>query len=168
MDSDCRKAAHNVGTANAEYKIEKKGLIVLVALTAGAVPILVRKELWKRFMYHSNFLAISGILGQRQMHDSMQREFLWPHMSIDKNTTASNCSICARNGVKSELKIELKLFPASSLLYFVTINSFAHSRRALKGNQYVVVMTDRYSKRTQAMSTSKPSSYFVTNVFSNF
>lgn len=57
------------------------------------------------------------------------------------------------------------MLPANSLLKFVAIIILGHLLRIVKGNKYVIVMTDRYSNLERAIETGKTSYSYKMNVF---
>lgn len=131
----------------------------------GAIQILTPKVLRKCLLYHSHNSAMAGHPNPRQMYDSMQREFLCPHMADDVYKNVSICSTCAWNGTLPKFKLQLQFFPASSLLELVPIDNLGALPCTVSGNQYVIVMTDRYSKLARAMPSDKTSSPNVANLF---
>lgn len=79
---DCEQAALSEGAADSEYMIDKNKLIARVAPIDGAVQ-LVARALCNRIMYSSHHPVMAGHPCQRHLHDSMQMEFYWLHMSKD-------------------------------------------------------------------------------------
>lgn len=94
----------------------------------------------------------------------MQREFFWPHIANDVYKTISTCSTCAWNSALPKLIKELQLLPTNGPLKFVAIDILGPLPRTRNENQYVIVMTDKYSKLTRAMQTGKTSSSHFGNV----
>lgn len=72
-------------------------------------------------------------------------------MSNYEYTTFSSCSTCAQNGTQPKFIHELQLFPESCQLEFIEIDIFGPLPHTVNGNQFAIVMTDRYSKDTRAM-----------------
>lgn len=91
-------------------------------------------------------------------------EFVGSNVANDVYTTLSNWSTCARNGKLSKLKRELQVGTASGHLEFVAINIFGPLPHIVNGNQYVIEMTNGYSKLTRTMPTGTTSSSHVANV----
>lgn len=55
--------------------------------------------------------------------------------------------------------------PALGLLEFIAIEVLRPLPRTTSGNQYAIVITDRYSKVTRAIPTSKTASTHAANIF---
>lgn len=86
-------------------------------------------------------------------------------MVNDVYTTASRCSACVRNRLKPKLKKQLQLNSASSPLELVIVNIFESLPHSANGNEYVIVVIDRFSKLSQLLQTVKTSSAYVANLF---
>lgn len=121
-DSYYRQAAQSVGITDIECTVDKGGLIVRVTPIDGAVQIFVQQALWERSLYHARHPVVWDHICERQMHDSMQREFLWLYMTNDMCTTVSIRSTSTRNGTLPKLTRVLLLFLASGSLEFVAID----------------------------------------------
>lgn len=98
----------------------------------------------------------------------MQREFFWLLMASDVYTTVSHCGTCARNGTLPKLKRKLQLFPAKGAVEFVVINILGPLPYTVIEHQYEFVMTHKFLKLTQVMSTDKTSFSHVANLFFDF
>lgn len=59
---------------------------------------------------------------------------------------------------------KLQMFPACGPLEFVAIHNTGPLRDTVKGNQYVIVILDRFSKLTWSMRTGKIFLLHVANV----
>lgn len=59
----------------------------------------------------------------------------------------------------------LKLFLGSSPLKFIAINILDSLSKTTKGNQFVLSMTNRYSKTPRAVQTSRTSVTYIVNMF---
>lgn len=154
--------------ANAEYRIDKNELVVGVASIYDPFQIVVSQAFCNRLLYHAHQNVTAGHPSQRQMYESMQTEFCWPHMTNNVYTTASSCNKGAHNGTSLKLKRGLQLFPASDPIEFVAIEILGPLPRMVNENQYVIIMTDRNTKFTRVMKSSKTSSPHVANVFFAF
>lgn len=93
------------------------------------------------------------------------RKLFWPHMANDGYDTGDQCRSCARNGNRYRHKRSLQLFPLSGSLDFVAIDILRQLSKTTSKNRYVVVITDRYSKLTRAIMSSKTALAHIVNTF---
>lgn len=145
------------------YPIDKNWLI-WVAPVDDTARIVISEIHLERLLYRLHHPVMAGHPGQWCMYDSMRREFYWAHMTKNVYISVDNCSACAGNGTSPKLKPELQL-ATSSLFEFVTIDIYGSLPRTLNEIQYVLVMTDRYSKPTEIIRTSMISSTHFANLF---
>lgn len=102
------------------------------------------------------------------MYDYMWSENFWQHMGNDVYTTVKNSSAWARNSTSPKFKREQQLFSVSNPLEYVVVDILGSLRRIANGHQYVIIMTERYSKLTRVMPTNKTSSSYIAKVLSDF
>lgn len=88
-------------------------------------------------------------------------------MAQDVYHTVSGCHSCAKNGTLLKNKLHLQLFPATGPLEFVALDLLGPLPRTNKGNQYVDVITGRYSKLTRAIPTGHVTSTNVAYIVFN-
>lgn len=69
--------------------------------------------------------------------------------------TVTSCHSCAQTGITLENKGQLKRVLAKTLLKFVTINIFGRLANKMAGNHHVVIIADRQSKLTRAVSSAR-------------
>lgn len=75
------------------------------------------------------------------------------------------CKSCARNNPRYKSKRPIQVVPPSEPLDFVAMNILGQLPRTASGKQHVVVIMDRYSKLTRAISKAKTTATHDTNVF---
>lgn len=78
--------------------------------------------------------------------------------------TFKNCSQSPRKGTVFNYQCQLELFPPAGPLEFFAVHILGSLPRTKTRNQYVVIITDRYSKLTRALPTAKPTSTQVTHI----
>lgn len=78
------------------------------------------------------------------------------------------CSACPQSLDGLKLNRQRQQFYASGLLCYIAINILVQLPRTANGNQYIIFMTDRLSKRSRAMSTGRLSSAHVANVLFDY
>ena len=154
-DEYCKEAAKSVGLPGSAFSIDKHGFLVRIAPLDGAVQKVVPASLKDRILKLGHFPPLSGHPGQRRMYDTMRRSLYWQHMANDINNTVERCPSCLKHRPHPVHQRHLKLFPAKGPLEYIAIDILGPLPRTKTGRQYVVVITDRYSKLTRAVPTAK-------------
>ena len=81
------------------------------------------------------------------MYYTLRRDFYWPGLALDCIKTVRNCVSCARNRVKLRKATKpMKLFPAKAPLEYVSVDILGPLLRTRRGMEYLLVITDRFSK----------------------
>ena len=110
--------------------------------------------------------ASLDIQARRRMYDTLRRDFYWPNMANDVATVVRNCTSCAKvRGVKHSHQHFLKLFPAAGPLEYVAIDILGPLPKSAKGNQYILVITDRYIKLARAIPLATTTASVVAETF---
>lgn len=124
--------------------------MVYIVPIDGEVQKFVPRSLKEFILYAHQYLRLPGHSAERSMNDTMQREVYWPHMANDVFTTVNDLRDCAPNTEKKTWMQHLAHFLASGPLEFIAIEILGPLPETTNGNQFVVVMTDRYSKMIRA------------------
>ena len=112
--------------------------------------------------------AIAGHPGQNRMYQPLRRRYYWPHSAADVTTTVRGCRTCAMNRVKLRKHLNrLKLFPATRPLESLSIDILGPLPKAKGGKQYLLVITDRFTKLTQVVALKTVNAYTVATAFSD-
>lgn len=77
------------------------------------------------------------------------------------------CQICTRNSPPYRHKRKIQLFPAAGPFEFITMDNFGTFPKAIQQNQYILFISDRYSKLTHAIPPSKTTYTHIANLFFN-
>ena len=85
--------------------------------------------------------------GGRRLYYSLRRDYYWPSMAVDCYATVKNCVTFAMNRVKLRKRAKfMRLFPAKEPLEFVSIDLLGELIRTRRGNRFLLVIVDRFSK----------------------
>lgn len=88
-----------------------------------------------------------GHHGRDKMFNSLRRDFFWPRMSVDVSRISAKCSSCASKALKNQKKVsKMTLLPSSRPLEFVAVDILGPLPKMKKGNRFLLVIGDRYSK----------------------
>ena len=87
-------------------------------------------------------------------------------MAVDAYMTARTCPDCAKARIKLRKKAsKMKLFPAKAPLEYVSIDILGELPRTQRGNRYLLVITDRFSKLTRTVPLKRITAAVVAEAF---
>ena len=102
------------------------------------------------------------------MYHAIRKFMYWPALPIDCYATARKCPTCAKNRLKLRRNVnQLKLFPAKSPLESVARDVFGELVKTARGNQYLLVITDRFTKLTKTVPMKSVSASDLAKAFVN-
>ena len=135
----------------------------------GAIQRLVPENLRQRILKMAHYPRLAGHPGSRRMYDTLRRDFYWPNMANDVATLVRNCTSCAKvRGAKHSHQHFLKLFPAAGPLEYVAMDILGPLPKSAKGNQYILVITDRYTKLARAIPLATTTAPVVAEAFLDY
>ena len=101
-----------------------------------------------------------------KLYRTLRRHFYWPSLSVDALMTVRNFVSCARNRIKLQRKSKaLRLFPANGPLEYVSIDILGPLVRTRRGNRFLLVISDRYTKLTRTVPLARITSGVVARAF---
>ena len=104
--------------------------------------------------------------GGRKLYYRIKRNFYWPALAVDCYATVRNCPECARNRIKLRKNVgELTLFPANAPLESVCIDLLGELMKTPRGNRYLFVITDRFTKLVRTVPLKGISAFAVAQAF---
>ena len=102
------------------------------------------------------------------MYHAIRKFIYWPALAIDCYATARKCPTCAKNRLKLSRNVnQRKLFPAKSTLESVDIDVFGQLVKTARGNQYLLVITDRFTMLTKTVPMKSVSASDLAKAFVN-
>lgn len=99
------------------------------------------------------------------MYDSKRKEFYWPRMTSDVYATVQDWRSCSQDCLYGKKQSLLKLFFPDHHLEFVRMGILRSLSKTKQRNQLVVVVTDRRTKLTKAITTTKAITALVARIF---
>ena len=128
--------------------------------------IVVPASLRERVLHLSHFSKLAGHPGGRRLYAFLKRNFYWPAMAVDCYAVSKNCVTCARNRVLLRRNSKpMRLFPSSAPLEFLAIDLLGELIRTPRGNRFLLVITDRFSKLVRTVPLSSISAESVAKAF---
>ena len=162
----CTKRTEMDHEWNSPFKEDETGLLVRISNLDGAHQIVIPKSMQKRILYANHYPKTAGHPGGRRMFYTMRRYYYWPYMSLDIYNTVKNCEACAKESIRlRKIASKLKLFPATFPLESVALDYVGPLPKTTHGNNFLLVITDRYSKLTRAIPMKNPSAVDTAKAF---
>lgn len=100
------------------------------------------------------------------MFDTLRQGFYWRFMANDVHQTVPDFRSCDKTrGTTNRPKNVMKLFPAKGPLECVEMDILGPFPQTHCGNQFVLFITDRYSKLNRAVPMGKKTAPYVAGAF---
>ena len=151
------------------FKEDESGLLIRVSNLDGAQQIVIPRTLRNRLLHISHYPKQAGHPGGRKMFYTMRKYYYWPHMSIEIYNTVKQCEPCAKESIRlRKIAAKLKLFPATFPLESVALDYIGPLPKSYRGNNHLLVITDRYTKLTRTVPLKNPSAKTTARAFCDF
>ena len=130
--------------------------------------IVVPHVLKARVLHIHHYSRLAAHPGGRRLYYSLRRHMYWPSMAVDCYAIVRKCSTCAKNRIKLRQRSNpLQLFPPAGPLESVAIDVFGPLLVTARGNQYLLMISDRYSKLTKSVPMKSISAEAVARAFTD-
>ncbi|CDF36773.1 unnamed protein product [Chondrus crispus] len=147
-----------------EIPLEFEGTLCRTA--AEFVQVVIPQSLRDRILGLSHYAKLAGHPGDRKLYKTLRRYFYWPTMALDCYAAAKNSAECARERVKLRRNTkEMKLFTPNAPLEFVAIDILEELITTKRGNGYILVISDRYSKLVRTVPLKKITAVHIAQAF---
>lgn len=154
-DAFCDQMKELVGTRNCLFIFDKYELLVRQVLLDGSLQKLVPNNLRSAMLYLAQYSTSTGPARERQMYDSLRHDYYWPSVASHACNTMKSCTDYSIIGTKCRHLRKRELYPRNESFEFVAISILEWLSRTGSGNQFVVIITDSYSKLTRPIPTTK-------------
>ena len=142
---------------------------VLVRTQEAHPQVVIPRSLVPRVLTLAHQPPGSAHPGETKLYTTLRRHFYWPTLSVDAITTVKNCVSCARNRVRLRRSAKkLHLFPAAGPLEFVSIDILGPLLRTGRGNRFLLVISDRFSKLTRTVPMRNVTEAAVAKAFTTY
>ena len=146
------------------FSDDPNGILVRTALRHPQ--IVAPHVLRARILHATHYHKLAAHPGGRKLYQRLRRHFYWPAMAMDAYATVRKCVTCARNRIKLRKHASaLKLFPAKAPLDQIAIDILGELIQTPRGNKYLLVMTDRYTKLTKVVALRGITAEIVAEAF---
>lgn len=128
--------------------------------------IVIPKSLQRRVTHNRHNTQITGHPGDRKMFHYLLQHFCWPPMGVGAYNVEENCTFCSFERIKLRKRVtDLKLFPTTNPLAYVSINILGSLLDSNKDNTTLFVITDRFSKLTKTVPLRTTSAHNIVEAF---
>ena len=147
---------------------------ILVRTSDKGNQIVAPQSLKDRILHINHYPKLAGHPGGRKMYYKIRKDFYWPALAVDCYATVRRCPHCARNRIKLRRNAtELQLFPATAPLTSVCIDVLGEFIKTKRGHEYLLVITDRFTKMTKTVpmkgiSAAEVAKHFVNSWVFNY
>lgn len=148
---------------------DEDGILRRRAPTDGAEQVVIPASLRAPVLELEHDATLAGHPGESRMYASMRRYYYWVGMAADVVTHVRNCESCARGRVRPLYKRSaLRLFPATIPFQDIATDLYGPLPNTAAGHEYVMVITDRFSKLTRAVPMGRVKSIDCASVLLDY
>ena len=138
----------------------------LCRTAAEFVQVVIPQSLKDRVLGSSHYAKLAGHPGGRKLYKTLRRCFYWPTVALNCYAVAHICAACAREWVKLRKNTkEMKLFTLKAPLEFVAIDILGDLITTKRGNRYILVISEGYSKLVRTIPLKKISAAHIAHAF---
>jgi predicted aspartyl protease len=131
------------------------------------VQLVAPQELRQDIFSHLHKERVGGHLGISKTLENVRRRFYWPGCKSDIRRWCEQCSSCAQIKPGPRHRTRLKQIVASSPLDCVAIDLLGELPETDNGNRYILVVTDYFTKWTQAFALPNMTAQTVADVLTS-
>jgi hypothetical protein len=168
-DATCIKLREEINKGESKFFIHEEDECQLVCRLS-AHPELKRiyipEQLRDQIMHLAHYPTNAGHPGGRKMFYTLSQHFYWSTMVPDIYHYVKKCYQCTKeNSDLVKRHKALKLFPADGPLEFIAIDILGPLTKTKAGNQYLLVISDRFSKLVRTIPLRTITTYTVAVAF---
>lgn len=116
-------------------------------------------------LHNLHDLRVSGHLGIQRTIARVQRKFYWPGLSLDVARWCASCPECAgRKGKPGPGRVPLTSIPTGAPFERIAMDILDTRKRTSRGFQYILVISDYFSKYTDAFPLRRHTAPVVADI----
>jgi transposase InsO family protein len=168
-DKTCIQLREDIKKGGSKFYIHEENelqLLCRISTDPEHKRVYIPEALRERVMYLAHYPATAGHPGGRKMFYTLSQQFYWPTMVADVYQYVKQCHECTKeNSDLVKRHKALRLFPAAGPLDFVAIDLLGPLTRTKAGHQYLLVISDRFSKLVRTIPLRTITTYTVAVAF---
>jgi transposase InsO family protein len=143
-----------------------RGVLCRISPLDGSSQMLIPETLRERLMALFHLPRVAGHTGFSKMYQQMRQLFYWPRMAADITCYVSRCPSCVKKSLKVSRKTtRLTLFPPTAPMEFIAMDIMGPLTTTERGNRFLLVVTDRFTKLTRAYPLASMTADVVARTF---
>ena len=165
-DPYCKRVAETVRIPGSQFEYNHQGYLLRKSSLDGALQKVVPLSLRSRVLYLSHYPRFSGHPGDIKNFLTLWTDHYWPLMANDVFSVSRDCRSCAAaRGTRYRVQKHMKLFPATGPLDFLAMDLLGPLPRTHQVNEYVLVITDRFTKLCRSVTLRNTKAVTVVTIF---
>lgn len=168
-DTFCQQVSTTIGMARSYFSYDLNVITVCTADLNDAIQTVVSNSILPHLLHLRHYLKLTSKLDKRRMYDTMQFSITghtWLRMFTRKPAT-SDFSDCVRNSAYHKRKHHLKSFPSNRPIEFIPMDILDQLPEMTTGSQVIIIISDRCTKVTLAIPSSKTFAPHVPSILSD-
>lgn len=130
--------------------------------------IVVPRALSQRVLHIHQYVRLTGHTSERKLYQAIQKDIYWPVLAMDWYSTFLRCSTSTKSFIQLHQHVlQLQLFPTSVSLQATTINDLGELVKISRGNQYLPIISKRFTTLTKSVALKSISISKVAKAFVN-
>jgi hypothetical protein len=131
---------------------DEDGMWVRMTATDQEKRIVVPSSMQQRVLKLHHDSLTAGHPGAKRLYSNISRNFYWQGLTADCYSYVARCLFCIKKSLRLQQKTTaLTLFPPQRPFEMVGIDLLGPLAQTSRGNVYILVITDRFSKVTRAV-----------------
>ena len=127
--------------------------------------IVLPNALRDEILHQLHDLRISGHMGKQRTIDRVKERFYWPGLALDVARWCAQCTQCARRkGKPHPRRIQMQTLPTGAPFDRIALDILDTHRPTSKGFRYILVVSDYFTKWTDAYPIRKHTAEVVANL----
>lgn len=132
----------------------------------GTPQVVIPRALVPRMLRLTHDTQLGAHVGSRKMYGTLRESFYWIGMAAHCYNHVQNCVQCAKERVRKHKKVtQTTLFPAKEPLADISMDILGELVKTPRGNRYLLVIVDRYSKIVRTVPLKSISALSVSRFF---
>ena len=124
-------------------------------------PAGIRREVFR--LAHTT--QTGGHLGNRRMMSRIKQRYFWPGMGMDIRQWILSCDDCASRSTSHQKKMQMQKYRVGNPMERVAMDIMGPLPRSTRGNQYILVVGDYFTKWIEAYPLPNQEAKTVADVF---
>lgn len=152
-DVYCDNIRLTVGVRGSSFKFDKNKLLAGQSPINGSVQKVMSQSMGAIISHLAHYLTLAGCQGDQQTCDTLRCAFYWTNISTEVYNTVQHCQDCHLMGKLFKPQSHLLLLAPWDPLGLIAIHILSSILRNMSGNQFMVIIIDRYRTMTCAVPT---------------